>query len=72
MSDITTTSYCNDKKCDNGFSPMLMIILLLCLCNGGGGLFGGGNCQSGSCGLGNGLDGILPIILLLTLGGGCF
>lgn len=70
MSDITATSFGNNCKSDNGFSPM-MLILLLFLCGGDGGLFGGcgGN---NSCGSNNGLDGILPILLLLLLCGGSF
>lgn len=71
MSDITSSSYCRDNKCDNnGFSPMLLILLLV-LCQGdNGGIFGGkGDC---GCGCNNGLEGILPLILLLSLGGGCF
>ncbi len=65
MSDISSSSYCRDNKCDNnGFSPMLLILLLLC--SGDNCLFGG---KGDSCG--SGMDGILPLILLLTLGGGC-
>lgn len=75
MSDLSAASYCQDKKCDTGFSPMIMIILLLCLCGGDGGLFGGScqnnGCNNGnSCGCGCGLDGILPMILLFSLCGG--
>lgn len=74
MSDLTSTSYCRDNnKCDNGFSPMLLILLLLC--SGDNGLFGGGN-GNGSCGLGcgtgGGLGGILPLLLILMLSGGSF
>ena len=68
MSDLSSSSYCRDNKCDNnGFSPMLLILLLLCSGGDGGGIFGG----KGSCGGGCGMDGILPLILLLSLGGGC-
>ncbi len=74
MSDISSSSYCRDNKCDNkcdnnGFSPMLLILLLL-LCQGDGGIFGGKGDCGGGCN--SGLDGILPLILLLSLGGGCF
>lgn len=70
MSDLSAASYYNDNKKDNGISPMLLI-LLLCLCGGdNGGLFGGSCDKNGSCGGSCGLDGILPIILLLSLMGG--
>lgn len=71
MSDVTSSSYYKDSKCDNGFNPM-MIILLLLLCGGDNGLLGG--CKDGgSCGCGNGgLDGIMPILLILLLSGGSF
>jgi hypothetical protein len=77
MSELTSTSYCKDNKCDNGFNPIFIIFILLFLGGGndsgllGGfnGLFGGcnGNCGN-SCS--NGLDGILPILLILLLCGG--
>lgn len=69
MSDLSSTSYCKDKSCDNGFSPILLIMLLF--------LCGGGSCFSGlsgnnGCGCDGGFDGIMPILLLLLLGGGSF
>lgn len=70
MSDITAASCGNNCKSDNGFSPM-MLILLLFLCGGDNGLLGGCG-GSNSCGCNNGLDGILPILLLLLLCGGSF
>jgi hypothetical protein len=69
MSDITTTSCCNDNKCDNGLSPILMIFVLLFLCGGDNGIFGCGNGNS-SCSCNSGLNGILPILLPLFLCGG--
>jgi hypothetical protein len=74
MSDLSTTSCCGNNKSDSGMNPMLMILMLLFLCGGDGGLFGcGDNNNSCGCGGGNGLDGMLPILLLLFLGGGsCF
>lgn len=73
MSDLTSASfskdYCGSSKCDTGNNSILMILLLLFLCGGDGGLFGG--CGSDkSCGIGCGLDGILPLILVLCLCGG--
>lgn len=80
MSDISTTSYGRDNRCesscDKGSSSIFMILILLMLCGGDNGLFGCGcGCDngSGSCGSGGGLGGILPIILILCLcGGGSF
>lgn len=69
MSDLTATSYYNDNKKDNGISP-IFLILLLCMCGGDNGLFGGSCNSKGSCGGGCGLDGILPLILILSLMGG--
>ncbi|NLJ96771.1 MAG: chorion class high-cysteine HCB protein 13 [Clostridiales bacterium] len=73
MSDITSASYdkCYSDKCDNGNNSMGLILLLLLLCGGNDGLLGGGSCGSGknSCGIG-GMDGILPLILILCLCGG--
>lgn len=72
MSDLSSTSYCKDNSCDNGMSPLLMIFLLLFLCGGSNGIFGGCNGSSG-CGIGNsGLDGMLPLLLILLLSGGSF
>jgi len=45
-----------------------MILLLLFAC--GGGNFLGGCGDNDSCGCGGGMNGILPIILLLSLCGG--
>ena len=74
MSDISSTSYDRDNnKCDNGFSPMLLILLLLCGGDNGflGGCGGNGNCGLG-CGTGGGLSGMLPLLLILLLSGGSF
>lgn len=74
MSDLSTTSYCKDNRCDNGISPIFMVLILLCLCGGDNGIFGGcgGNSGCGGSGLTDGLGGILPLILILSLGGGLF
>lgn len=73
MSDLTSTSYGRDNscdnKCDNGFNPMILILLLLC--GGDNGLLGGCN-GNDSCGSSNGLGGILPLILILSMCGGSF
>lgn len=69
MSDISTTSYCKDNSCDNGLSPMFMILILLLLCGGNSCLLGGCN-GNNSCSSGNGIDGMLPILLILLLCGG--
>lgn len=71
MSDLSTTSYCKDNKNDNGISPMLLI-LLLCMCQGNGGLFGGNSGNDGCSLCGGGMDGILPILLILLMSGGSF
>ena len=71
MSDMSTTSCMRNNNCDNGFSP-IFLILLLTMCQGDGGLFGGGLGNSGCNSCGNGLDGILPLILILSLCGGSF
>jgi hypothetical protein len=68
MSDISSTTYGRDNKNDNGISPILLI-LLLSMCGGDNGLFGGLG-GSNECGCNSGLGSMLPIILLLTLGGG--
>lgn len=78
MSELSSTSCNRDNKCDNGFSPLLLI-LLLCLCQGNqgllggnGGLFGGCSDHSNGCSLcGGGMEGILPILLLLMGNGAC-
>jgi len=72
MSDLTSASY-EKGYCDNkgtGNNSMLMIFLLLFLCTGDGGFLGGGD-KSCGCGSG-GLDGILPLILIMCLCGGSF
>ncbi|MBP1755617.1 MAG: hypothetical protein H6Q59_2015 [Firmicutes bacterium] len=73
MSDMSTTSCTRNNNCDNGLSP-IFLILMLTMCGGSGGLFGGGcGGGQGGCGFGgcdNGLDGILPLILILSLCGG--
>jgi len=71
MSDLSSTSCSRDNKNDNGFSPIFMILILLSLGGGDNGLLGGLGGNNG-CGCNNGLDGILPIILLLSLCGGSF
>ncbi|HBI73280.1 MAG TPA: chorion class high-cysteine HCB protein 13 [Lachnospiraceae bacterium] len=71
MSDLTSTSYFNDKKNDTGMNPIFLIFILLFLCGGDNGMLGclkGGN-ECG-CNNSNGLDGILPILLLFCLCGG--
>ncbi len=75
MSDVTNTSCCNNT-CDNGMNPMFLILILL-LCSGDNGFLGcgGGSCGSNNnCGCGgDGLNGILPLILILCMcGGGSF
>lgn len=73
MSDLTSTSYgkdyCSSDKCDTGNNSMLMILLLLFLCGGDGGSFCGCGGDK-SCGIGGGMDGILPLILILSMCGG--
>ena len=67
MSDLSSTSYCNNNKNDNGISPVFLI-LLLTMCGGDGGLFGG--CSTNNdCGCNSGLNGILPLLLILSLSG---
>ena len=72
MNNILSSLSCGCDSKENGTNPMLMILLLLCLCGGDNNLFGGfggnGSCGCGrndSCG--SGLDGILPLILILSL-----
>lgn len=70
MSDLSTTSCCGNSKSDTGMNSMFMILMLLLLCGGENGISGFGNGNS-NCGC-SGLDGILPIILLLSsCGGAC-
>lgn len=74
MSDISTSSYgkdyCGSSKCDTGNNSMLMILLLLFLCGSDSGIFGGCG-TGGSCDCSNGgMEGILPLILILCLCGG--
>ncbi len=72
MSDLSSASCYRGDKCDNGFSPIFLILILLLLGGGDNGLFGGLGCGDG-CGCNNGgLGGILPIILVLCLCGGIF
>jgi hypothetical protein len=74
MSDLSINS-CNRNGscgCDSGFSPILLILLLTLSSGNGGGLFGGCSDHKGYNGCDNGLDGILPLILVLFLCGGCF
>jgi hypothetical protein len=73
MSDLSSTSYCKDNSCDNGMSPLLMIFLLLFLCGGSNGILGGCN-SNGGCGIcgSGGMDGMLPLLLILLLSGGSF
>ena len=67
MSDLSSTSYCQDNKNDNGISP-IFLILLLTMCGGDSNLFGGCG-GTNECGCNSGLSGILPIILILSLTG---
>ena len=70
MSDLTSASYGKDycDKKDTGSNSMMMIFLLLFLCGGDSGLLGGGD---KSCGCGNnGIEGILPLILIMSMCGG--
>ncbi|MDD3174320.1 MAG: chorion class high-cysteine HCB protein 13 [Herbinix sp.] len=69
MSDLSCTSCCGSNKSDNGISPIFMILILLFLTGGDNGIFGSCN-GNNTCGCNGGLDGILPIILLLFCGGG--
>lgn len=73
MSDVTSASCGRNfgNKCDSGNNSIGLILILLLLCGGNDGLFGGGDCcdKNDSCGLG-GMDGILPLILILCLCGG--
>jgi len=71
MSDFSSTSCCRENRNDNGISPIFMILILLFLGGGDNGILGGFNGNK-ECGCNNGLDGILPIILLLSLCGGSF
>jgi len=68
---LSSLSFCKDKSCDNGFSPIFMVFILLFLCGGNSCLLGGCN-DNNACSSNNGLDGILPIILILLLSGGIF
>ena len=70
MSDLNSTSYYpNNNKCDSGNNSMFLILILL-LCGGDNGIFGGCSGKD-SCGCnGNGIEGMLPILLLLTSCGG--
>ncbi|MDF2472948.1 MAG: hypothetical protein K0R21_730 [Anaerocolumna sp.] len=70
MSDLSSTSCFGGNRNDNCTNPIFMILILLFLCGGDNGILGG--CNGGNCGCNNGMDGILPIILLLSLGGGLF
>ena len=56
--------FCNssDSSCGCGSNSMMMILLLLFLC--GGGNFLGGCGDGSSCGCGDGMSGILPILCL--------
>jgi hypothetical protein len=69
MSDLSSKSCGRDNNCDNGFSPILLI-LLLTMCGGNNGILGGCGGNNGFGGCNNGLDGILPLILILSLCGG--
>ena len=69
MSDILSTSCRRDNNCDNGFSP-IFLILLLTMCGGNNGILGGCGGNNGCDTCNNGLDGILPLLLVLSLFGG--
>ena len=69
MSDLSTSSCGRNNGCDNGMNPM-MLILLLTLCGGNSCFLGGGSGNSGCGGCDNGLEGILPLILILSISGG--
>ncbi len=69
MSNLLSALSCGCDSKESGMNPMLMIILLLCLCGGDNGILGGCGCND-SCGCNNGLDGILPLILILSMCGG--
>jgi hypothetical protein len=73
MSDLSTASCLNGNRCDNGISPIFLILALLFLGGNDNGMLGGilgGFGGKNDCGCNNGLDGILPILLLLLVFGG--
>lgn len=72
MSDLTSTSYYGDNKKDNGISPIFLIFILLFLGGGDNCLLGGSCGGKSDCGCNSGLDGILPLLLVLLLCGGSF
>ncbi len=72
MSDLSATSYCKDNNNECGLSPIFLILILLMVSGGDSGGFLGGLLGGDSCSSGNGLGGILPLLLVLLMCGGSF